>query len=46
MPVLYLTSKSAGLLDMPTAIDVVETAFRESVAGRTHNILASGEGLA
>src|SRR5205085_1059505 len=40
MPVLYLNEQEvAGLLDMPTAIDVVETAFRESAAGRTHNIL-------
>lgn len=39
MPVLFLNETDvANLLDMPTAIDVVETAFRQSVAGRTDNI--------
>jgi alanine dehydrogenase len=39
MPVLFLKETDvAGLLDMPAAIDVVETAFRETAAGRTDNI--------
>ena len=38
MPALYLSEDDvAWLLDVPTAIDVVETAFREWQAGRTEN---------
>ncbi len=49
MPGLFLTEDEvAQLLDMPTAISLVEEAFRQLAAGRAHNtprVRAKGDGV-
>jgi alanine dehydrogenase len=49
MPCLFLTEEEvARLLDMPTAITLVEEAFRQLAAGRAHNVprvRAEGDGV-